>query len=52
MGKKILFNFLSVGFFITLLVGVIMFTDLFFNSSSSFFERMSDVTNIFKGLGK
>jgi len=52
MWKKILYSFLSVGFFITLLLGVIMFTDLLFNSSSSFFERMSDVTNIFKGLGK
>ena len=52
MAKKILYGFLSVGFFTVLLVGVVMFTDLFFNNSSSFFERMSDVTNIFKGLGK
>lgn len=49
MGKKVLYSFLAVGFFITLLLGVMMFSDLFFNSSSSFFDRMSDVTNIFKG---
>lgn len=52
MGKRIFNSFLTVGFFVILLLGVIMFTDLFFNSSSSFFDRMSDVTNIFKGLGK
>lgn len=50
MGKKVFYSALSVGFFVTLLLGVIMFSDLFFNSSSSFFDRMSDVTNIFRGL--
>lgn len=49
MGKKVLYCSLAVGFFITLLLGVIMFSDLFFNSSSSFFDRMSDVTSIFRG---
>ena len=52
MKSKFLYGALSVGFFIVLFLGVIMFTDLFFNSSSSFFDRMSDVTKIFEGLGK
>ena len=52
MAKKILNCALSVGFFVTLFVGVIMVADLIFNGSSSFFDRMSDASNIFKGLGK
>lgn len=52
MAKKVLHCALAVGFFVTLFVGVIMFTDLLFNGSSSFFERMSDALNIFKGLGR
>lgn len=52
MGKKVFYAFLSVGFFAILLVGIIMFTDLLFNSSSSFFDRMTDVSDIYKGLGK
>lgn len=51
MKKTIFYNFLSVCFFVTLFIGVVMVTDLLFNGSSSFFERMSDVSNIFKGLG-
>ena len=52
MGKKVFYSALSVGFFVLLFVGVVMLSDLFFNSSSSFFDRMSDVTKIFEGLGK
>ena len=52
MAKKVFYSALSVCFFVTLFIGVIMLTDLLFNSSSSFFDRISDATNIFKGLGK
>lgn len=52
MGKKIFYNALTVGFFICLLLGTILLTDVFFNSSSSFFDRMSDISSFFKGLGK
>ena len=50
MKKKIFYTALSLGFFVILLVGMVMFSDLFFNSSSSFFDRMSEATQIFKGL--
>ena len=52
MGKKIFYCALSVGFFICLFLATVMISDLFFNSSSSFFDRMSDISSFFKRLGK
>ena len=51
MGKNLFYYTITVGFFICLLVGTILLTDVFFNSSSSFFDRMSGISNFFKGLG-
>lgn len=50
MGRSILYNFLSVSFFVILVVATVMFTDLLFNSSSSFFERFSDLDLIYEGI--
>lgn len=50
MGRKILYNFLSVSFFVILLVASVMLTDVLFNSSSSFFERFSDLSSIYEGI--
>lgn len=50
MWKKVLYASLSVGFFITLLLAVMMVTDLLFNSSETFFDRMGDVTNFFRSV--
>ena len=52
MKRTVFYNCLSVCFFVVLFIGVVMLTDLLFNSSSSFFERMTDTPNIIKELGK
>lgn len=51
MAKKIFYATLSVCFFAILVVGMVMVTNLLFNGTSSFFDRMSDVPKIFSGVG-
>lgn len=52
MGKKIFYSFLSVSFFVILAVFVVMITNTMFNSSSDFFDRFSDLENIYQGITK
>lgn len=52
MVKKVLYNFLSVTFFVILAVAVVLVTNTFFNSSSNFFERFSDLEKIYEGIVK
>jgi len=50
MGRKLLYNFLSVSFFVILVVASVMLTDVIFNSSSNFFDRFSDLKIIYEGI--
>lgn len=52
MAKKVFYNFLSVSFFVILVVFVVMITNTMFNSSSDFFERFADLENIYQGITK
>ena len=52
MVKKIFYNFLSVSFFVILVIAVVLVTNTFFNGSSDFFERFSDLENIYEGIVK
>ena len=52
MKKKLFYNFLSVSFFVILVIAIIMVTDTLFNNSSNFFDRFSDLENIYEGISK
>lgn len=48
--KNFFYSCLSIAFFVILAIAVVMFTDTFFNGSSSFFDRFNDIEKIYEGL--